>query len=92
MTMFAEAMKGSRLSIHSSGNTIIRSMFSQYDGGEFLDVQESPWADVICGVLTSLIHLFELRHLQGRNGYHTWTSSDGLTALKLMRQSRISGV
>jgi U3 small nucleolar RNA-associated protein 20 len=56
MTMFAEAMKGSRLSIHSSGNTIIRSMFSQYDGGEFLDVQESPWADVICGVLTSLIH------------------------------------
>jgi U3 small nucleolar RNA-associated protein 20 len=56
MTMFAEAAKGSGLSIHSSGTTIIRSMFSQYDGGEFSDIQHSPWADVICGVLTSLIH------------------------------------
>lgn len=56
MTMFAEAAKGSGLNIHSSGTAIIRSMFSQYDGGEFSDIQDSPWADVICGVLTSMIH------------------------------------
>jgi U3 small nucleolar RNA-associated protein 20 len=56
MTMFAEAAKGSGLSIHSSGTTIIRSMFSQYDRGGFSDIQQSSWADVICGVLTSLIH------------------------------------
>jgi U3 small nucleolar RNA-associated protein 20 len=54
--MFAEAAKGNGYSIHSSGTTIIRSMFSQYDGGDFSDIQSSPWAGVICGVLTSLIH------------------------------------
>ncbi len=56
MTMFAEAAKGSGLSIHSSGPTIIRSMFSHYDAGEISDIRQSPWLDVICGVLTSLIH------------------------------------
>lgn len=56
MTMFAEAAKGSGLSIHSSGTTVIHSMFSLYDGGDFSDTHVSPWADVICGVLTSLIH------------------------------------
>jgi U3 small nucleolar RNA-associated protein 20 len=56
MTMFAEAAKGSGLSIHSSGTTIIRSIFSQHDGGDFSDIHVSPWADVICGVLTSLVH------------------------------------
>jgi U3 small nucleolar RNA-associated protein 20 len=56
MTMFAEAVKGSGQNIHSAGTAIIRSMFSQYDGVELSDIQGSPWADVICGVLTSLIH------------------------------------
>lgn len=56
MTMFAEAAKGTGLSIHSSGTTIVRSMISQFNGGELPDVQKSPWADVICGVLTSLVH------------------------------------
>jgi U3 small nucleolar RNA-associated protein 20 len=56
MTMFAEAAKGNGLTIHSSGTTIIRSMFSRHGGGDFMDIQQFSWADVICGVLTSLIH------------------------------------
>jgi U3 small nucleolar RNA-associated protein 20 len=56
MTMFAEAAKGSGLSMHSSGTTIVRSMFTQFDDGELPDIQNFPWTDVVCGVLTSLIH------------------------------------
>jgi len=31
-------------------------MFSRHGGGDFMDIQQFSWADVICGVLTSLIH------------------------------------
>lgn len=56
MTMFAEAMKGNGLTIHSSGPAILQSLFDQYDGSEPKEGNSSPWADVICGVLTSLVH------------------------------------
>lgn len=56
MTMFAESMKGNGLTIHSSAPAILQSMFSQYEGSEPKQGNSSPWADVICGVLTSLVH------------------------------------
>jgi U3 small nucleolar RNA-associated protein 20 len=56
MTLFAEAMKGNGLSIHSSAAAMITCMFGQLDEVEYEDGQTDPWTDVICGVLTSLIH------------------------------------
>jgi U3 small nucleolar RNA-associated protein 20 len=56
MTMFAEAMKGNGLTIHSSGVAIIECLFSQLNEGDVKDSDESVWADVICGVLTSMVH------------------------------------
>ena len=56
MTMFSEAMKGTGLAVHTSGPTILKSLLLALDE-EDLDLRVgSPWADVICGVLTSIIH------------------------------------
>jgi U3 small nucleolar RNA-associated protein 20 len=56
MTMFAESMKGNGLTIHSSGPAILQALFSQFDANDLNDQTASPWTDVICGVLTSLVH------------------------------------
>jgi U3 small nucleolar RNA-associated protein 20 len=55
MTMFSEAIKISGQSIHSSGVAIVQNMFSQFEEADCLGSQ-SPWGDVVCGVLTSLVH------------------------------------
>lgn len=56
MIMFAEAMKSNGLSLHSSATVVVDSLFANFDASEFIDDHRHPWADVICGVLTSLIH------------------------------------
>jgi len=54
MTLFAEAMKGNGLSIHTTGPTVFQSLFEALEEKDL--AKESPWMDVICGVLTSMVH------------------------------------
>lgn len=56
MTMFAEAMKGNGLSVHTSGPAILEASITALDVDDLCSTKESPWADVICGVLISVIH------------------------------------
>lgn len=56
MTMFAEAMKGNGLSIHTSGPSILQALFQSLGKEELSSKKFLPWMDVICGVLTSMVH------------------------------------
>lgn len=56
MNMFAEAMKGNGLTVHTTGPAIFRSLISVLDESDSNLRISSPWMDVICGVLTSIIH------------------------------------
>ena len=56
MTMFAEAMKGNGLSLHTSGPTIFRALISALADDKTGLNEPSPWRDVISKVLTSIIH------------------------------------
>jgi U3 small nucleolar RNA-associated protein 20 len=56
MTMFAEAMKGNGLTVHTTGPAIFGSLISVLDESDSNSRISSPWMDVICGVLTSIIH------------------------------------
>ncbi|KAF8852015.1 HEAT repeat protein-like protein [Acephala macrosclerotiorum] len=55
MTLFAEAMKGNGLTVHTSGPAIFQCLvdaLADVDASK----ESSPWSDVICGVLTSILH------------------------------------
>jgi U3 small nucleolar RNA-associated protein 20 len=52
MTLFAEAMKGNGLNVHTSGPSIFRSLIEALSQEDM----QSPWMDVIYGVLTSIVH------------------------------------
>ena len=56
MTMFAEAMKGNGLSVHTSGPAILQALIQSLDEDDLQSQGKSPWMDVICGVLISIIH------------------------------------
>jgi U3 small nucleolar RNA-associated protein 20 len=56
MTLFAEAMKGNGLSIHTSGPAIFQSLFKAFDNEDLNSAARSPWIDVVCGVLISTVH------------------------------------
>lgn len=56
MTLFAEAVKGTGLNIHSSGPAIFESLLTETDEKDFVKSSEPTWMDVVCGVLTSLVH------------------------------------
>ncbi len=56
MTLFAEAMKGNGLSVHTSGPSIIQCLIVALDEKDLESKEPSVWMDVICGVLTSMIH------------------------------------
>ncbi|KAI5466033.1 armadillo-type protein [Mariannaea sp. PMI_226] len=56
MTMFAEAIKGTDYTIHSTGPAIFAALVNAIPEHERCLVQESIWLDVTCGVLTSVIH------------------------------------
>lgn len=56
MTLFAEAIKGNNFSIFSAGPLIYRSLLTVFsEGCERPDFEES-WTNVVCGVLTSIVH------------------------------------
>lgn len=56
MTLFAEALKGNGLSIHTSGPTVFQALFDALEEGDLTKAEASPWMDVICGVVTSSVH------------------------------------
>lgn len=56
MTMFAEAMKGNGLSLHTTGPPIFRALVSALDEKDLSSKDPSAWTNVICGVLTSMVH------------------------------------
>ncbi|KAH9220293.1 HEAT repeat protein-like protein [Leptodontidium sp. 2 PMI_412] len=56
MTLFAEAMKGNGLSVHTTGPAIFKSLFLGLDDSDLELRDNAVWMNVICGVLTSIIH------------------------------------
>jgi U3 small nucleolar RNA-associated protein 20 len=56
MAMFAEAMKGNGLSVHTSGPAIFQALIGSLDEQNMQTKENTPWMDVICGVLTNTIH------------------------------------
>ncbi|KAL3419283.1 U3 small nucleolar RNA-associated protein 20 [Phlyctema vagabunda] len=56
MTLFAEAMKGNGLTVHTSGPAIMKALYLCVEEGDFRAVNGSRWSDVVCGVLTSMVH------------------------------------
>jgi U3 small nucleolar RNA-associated protein 20 len=56
MTLFAEAMKGNGLSVHTTGPAVFRTLVLALDRDDLISKDPSPWMNVICGVLTSMIH------------------------------------
>ena len=59
MTLFAEAIKGNDHTIHSSGTAVFTHLmdgiFVDENGGN-VSTQDEVWTEVVCGVLTSIIH------------------------------------
>ncbi|KAK0731037.1 armadillo-type protein [Lasiosphaeris hirsuta] len=56
MTMFAEAIKSSGNSIHSTGPDIFAALAQAVSDEEMMLKDQTTWTDVCCGVLTSIIH------------------------------------
>ncbi|KAM4059084.1 down-regulated in metastasis domain-containing protein [Hirsutella rhossiliensis] len=56
MTMFAEAVKGTDMTIHSAGGAIISALIDAIPEEEYTLNRDSHWLDLVCGVLTSTIH------------------------------------
>ncbi|KAG5980408.1 hypothetical protein E4U55_004057 [Claviceps digitariae] len=56
MTMFAEAIKGTDMTIHSTGGAIMCALIDAIPQSERDLSRETIWTNVICGVLTSVIH------------------------------------
>ncbi|OHF03572.1 down-regulated in metastasis [Colletotrichum orchidophilum] len=56
MTMFAEAMKGPGQTIHSTGPAVFVSLIKAIPETEADLTQTTTWTDLVCGVLTSIIH------------------------------------
>ncbi|KAH8676599.1 HEAT repeat protein-like protein [Tricladium varicosporioides] len=56
MTLFAEAMKGNGLTVHTSGPAIFKCLYSALESKDFESREQSPWTSVYFGVLTSIIH------------------------------------
>ena len=56
MTLFAEAIKGNGLNVHTTGPWIFRSLVGALDDKDLSSKEASPWMNVMYGVLTSIIH------------------------------------
>lgn len=56
MTLFAEAMKGNGLNVHTSAPSIFESLVGALNAQDLASAHESPWMNVIYGVLTSMVH------------------------------------
>ncbi|OTB06602.1 hypothetical protein M426DRAFT_20700 [Hypoxylon sp. CI-4A] len=56
MTMFAEAIKGQGRGIHTSGTEIIKALILSVPNDECISPDPITWADLVCGVLVSIVH------------------------------------
>ncbi|KAG6036880.1 hypothetical protein E4U41_005463 [Claviceps citrina] len=56
MTMFAEAVKGTDMTIHSTGSAIVCALIDAIPESERDLSRETIWTNLVCGVLTSVIH------------------------------------
>ncbi|KAM0203736.1 hypothetical protein ACHAPQ_001164 [Fusarium lateritium] len=56
MTMFAEAIKGTDNVIHSTAPAIFMALVDAIPEEERTLAEDAIWTDVVCGVLTSVIH------------------------------------
>lgn len=56
MTMFAEAIKGPGQTIHSTGPAIFTTLMKAIPETESDLTPTATWTDLVCGVLTSIIH------------------------------------
>jgi U3 small nucleolar RNA-associated protein 20 len=56
MTMFAEALKGTDYTIHSTGAAIFAAVVDAIPSEEMKLAEEDTWTDVACGILTSIMH------------------------------------
>lgn len=56
MTMFFEAMKSAGNTLHSTSSYIFEALVSAIPSVELAPGSHTPWSDVCCGVLTSIIH------------------------------------
>lgn len=56
MTMFTEAVKGADNTIHSVGGAVFGALVDAIPLNERELARDTVWTDVICGVLTSVVH------------------------------------
>lgn len=56
MNMFSEAIKGTENCIHSAGPAIFTALVNAIPERERSLTSETTWTNVVCGVLTSVIH------------------------------------
>lgn len=56
MTLFAEAMKGNGLTVHTSGPAIFQCLISSLSDEDLATKEPSAWNNVVSGVLTSILH------------------------------------
>ncbi|KAL1872294.1 hypothetical protein VTK73DRAFT_1643 [Phialemonium thermophilum] len=56
MTMFAEALKSTGNTVHSTGPETFDALVREIPNEEALSDSQTMWTDVCCGVLTSIIH------------------------------------
>lgn len=56
MTMFAEAIKGTDRTVHSTGSAIFVVLMNAIPKEESTLAEVTTWTDLVCGVLISVIH------------------------------------
>ena len=56
MTMFAEAIKSTSFTVHSTGPDTFIALVKAIPDEELVPGKQTIWTDVCCGVLTSVIH------------------------------------
>ncbi|KAH6610549.1 u3 small nucleolar rna-associated 20 [Trichoderma cornu-damae] len=56
MTMFAEAIKGTDRTVHSTGSATFIVLMNAIPKEECTLAETTTWTDLVCGVLTSVIH------------------------------------
>ncbi|OPB42048.1 UTP20, snoRNA-binding protein and member of the SSU processome [Trichoderma guizhouense] len=61
MTMFAEAIKGTDRTVHSTGSAIFIELMNAIPKEECTLAEITTWTDLVCGVLTSVIHHTEVQ-------------------------------
>lgn len=102
MTLFAEAMKGNGLSVHTSGPAIFQALFESIDEEDLGSKEAAPWMNVTCGVLTSMIHhtsldtfkdVFDVVLQSANAALKTWSGQPYLKQLRrLLFSTRMIGI